>query len=46
MKHIIEEHLDAILEGAGAIAFIVILSALFLSGLGSHLISNIVSGFC
>lgn len=44
MKHIIEEHLDAILEGA--VTFIVILSALFLSGLGSHLISNIVSGFC
>lgn len=37
MKYIIEEHLDAIIEGAGAVGFIVIFQTLFL---------NIVSGFC
>lgn len=46
MKHIIEEHLDTIVEGAGAVGIIVIFTALFLNGVGSHLIANIVSGFC
>lgn len=46
MKHIIEEYLDTILEGAGAVAFVVIFSAIFLSGIGAQLISGIVSGFC
>lgn len=43
MKYIIEEHLDAIIEGAGAVGFIVIFQTLFLN---AQLISNIVSGFC
>ena len=38
MKYIIEEHLDAIIEGAGAVGFIIIFQTLFLR--------NIVSGFC
>ena len=46
MKHIIEEHLDTIVEGAGAVGIIVIFTALFLKGIGSQLIANIVSGFC
>ena len=35
MKHIIEEHLDTIVEGAGAVGIIVIFTALFLNGAGS-----------
>lgn len=46
MKHIIEEHLDTIIEGAGAVGIIVIFTALFLNGAGAQLIANIVSGFC
>lgn len=46
MKHIIEEHLGTIIEGAGAVGIIVIFTALFLNGIGSQLIANIVSGFC
>lgn len=46
MKYIIEEHLDAIIEGAGAVGFIVIFQTLFLNEIGTQLISNIVSGFC
>ena len=44
MKYIIEEHLDTIVEGAGAVG--IIFTALFLNGIGSQLIANIVSGFC
>lgn len=46
MKYIIEEHLDAIIEGAGVVGFIVVFQTLFLNGIGAQLISNIVSGFC
>lgn len=46
MKYIIEEHLDAIIEGAGAVGFIVIFQTLFFNGIGAQLTSNIVSGFC
>lgn len=45
MKYIIEEHLDALIEGAGAVGFIIIFQTLFLNGM-AQLISNIVSGFC
>ena len=40
MKHIIEEHLDTIVEGAGAVGIIVIFTALFLNGIGSQLIAK------
>ena len=46
MKYIIEEHLYALIEGAGAVGFIIIFQTLFLNGIGAQLISNIVSGFC
>ena len=46
MKYIIEEHLEAIIEGAGAVGFIVIFQTLFLNGAGAQFIENIISGFC
>lgn len=46
MKHIIEEHLDTIIEGAGAVGIILLFSTLVLNGIGSQLIAGIVSGFC